>query len=127
MFKQKETLIILWLTFLTVVVWIGLSIYHIWATSTISDIDAASIVPINPEFDINTINKLKNREDIEPLYQINASTPTPVSSPIPVATEQPAVSAPVPTTEPTIFIPAPEVSELPVPDENSFPEIPGEL
>lgn len=71
MFKQKETLIILWMTFLTVVVWIGLSIYHIWVTSTISDIDAASILPINPKFDNATINKLKTREIIEPLYQFN--------------------------------------------------------
>ncbi len=71
MFKQKETLIILWMTFLAVVVWIGLSIYHIWVTSTISDIDAASIIPINPKFDTATINKLKTREIIKPLYQFN--------------------------------------------------------
>lgn len=69
MFKKKETFIILWMTFLTVVAWIGLSIYHIWATSTIKDIDAASIIPIIPKFDTNTINKLKTREIIEPVYQ----------------------------------------------------------
>lgn len=71
MFKQKETLIILWMTFITVVLWIGLSIYHIWATSTIENIDASAIIPINAKFDNVTINKLKTREKIEPLYQFN--------------------------------------------------------
>lgn len=74
MFKQKETLFILWLTFLTVVAWIGFNIYHIMATSTINDIDAASIIPITPKFDMDTINKLKTREIVEPVYQFIGTT-----------------------------------------------------
>lgn len=81
MFKQKETLFILWMTFLTVVVWIGLSIYHIWVTSTISDIDAASIIPINPKFDTVTINKLKTRQTVEPIYQFSETTQEDTATP----------------------------------------------
>lgn len=101
MFKQKETLIILWLTFFTVVAWISLNIYHIWATSQISDIDASAITPIDPTFDTNTINKLKAREAIEPLYQLEESpedntasqeaqlTPSPTESTVPQVSVQP--------------------------------------
>lgn len=134
MFKQKETLVILWMTFFTVVVWIGLSIYHIWATSTIDSIDASAIVPINPRFDTTTLNKLKNREVVEPLYEFNTSafpvSPTPdeaeepafpTSSPTPIPSPTPT-PAPV-LEEPTIFIPAPEVSELPVPEDYYYPEL----
>lgn len=71
MTKQKETLVILWLTFLTVVAWVSFSIYHIWVTSTISEIDAQAITPIDPKFNTATIDKLKSREVIEPLYQFN--------------------------------------------------------
>jgi hypothetical protein len=74
MFKQKETLIILWMTFVTVVAWVSLNIYHIWVTSTISNIDAASILPIDPKFDTNIIDKLKTREIVEPLYQFNVTS-----------------------------------------------------
>lgn len=71
MSKQKETLIILWLTFITVVSWIGLGIFHIWVTPMISDIDASAIESINPVFDMSIINKFKTREKVEPFYQFN--------------------------------------------------------
>lgn len=74
MFKRKETIIILWMTFVTVAAWIVLSIYHIWVNSTISPIDASAIAPIDPKFDMNTINKLRMRERVEPLYQFNESS-----------------------------------------------------
>ncbi|MBU4098195.1 hypothetical protein KJ980_00940 [Patescibacteria group bacterium] len=94
MFKQKETLIILWLTFITVVAWISLSIFHIWVTSTISDIDTLAIEEINPAFDMNTINKLKAREIVVPIYQyketIRENIATPAGeTPIPQAPEEP--------------------------------------
>lgn len=81
----------MWMTFITVVVWIGLSIYHIWVTSTISDIDATSILPINPEFDTVTINKLKTREIIEPIYQFNETIQENTASPA-AQTPSPQVS-----------------------------------
>ena len=71
MIKQRDILIILWLTFLTVVAWIGFNLYHAMVTSTISEDLQMQIIPINPNFDLKTINSLKNREQVDPLYQFN--------------------------------------------------------
>jgi hypothetical protein len=78
MFKRKDVIITLWMTFLTVVAWIGFSIYHIWVTSTISAIDVSAISPINPNFDTGVINALKSRENVAPLYNLteNSASPT---------------------------------------------------
>ena len=68
--------------FVMVFVWIGFNIYHAWATSTISADLALQIVPIKPNFDINTIHVLKNRNSIAPLF--DSATPvteTPEASP----------------------------------------------
>ncbi len=71
MFKRKDSLVILWLTFITVIAWIGFNIYHISVTSTISEELNKQIIPIDPNFDMNTITKLSGREKIEPLYEFN--------------------------------------------------------
>lgn len=73
MFKQKDVLIILWMTFITTVAWIGFNIYHAIVTSTISEELQMQILPIDPNFDMATINKLKSREKIEPLYKYQGS------------------------------------------------------
>lgn len=73
MIKQRDLLIIIFMTFLTVVAWVGFNIYHLSVTSTISDELQIQIAPINPNFDINIINKLKSREPVEPLYMISNS------------------------------------------------------
>ncbi len=69
MLKQKEILFVLWMTFITVVAWIGFNIYHIMVTSTISEELQAQTLPIDPNFDMETINNLKIRQKVEPLYQ----------------------------------------------------------
>jgi hypothetical protein len=74
MFKRKDVIVTLWMTFLTVVAWIGFGIYHIWTTSTISEIDISAISPINPNFDTSVINSLKSRENVAPLYNLNKSS-----------------------------------------------------
>jgi hypothetical protein len=81
MLKRRDVLIILWMTFITVVAWIGFSIYHISVTSTIKDIDASAIAPIDPNFDMGTINKLKSREKVEPVYQFSETTAENVATP----------------------------------------------
>ncbi len=68
MFKRRDVIVTLWMTFLTVVAWIGFGIYHIWITSTINEIDVSAISPIDPNFDMSIINALKNREMVSPLY-----------------------------------------------------------
>src|SRR5438552_17883925 len=74
MFKRKDVIITLWMTFLTVAAWIGFGIYHIWTTSTISEIDVSAISPINPNFDTGVINALKARENVAPLYSLFESS-----------------------------------------------------
>jgi hypothetical protein len=69
MFKRKDVIFILWLTFITVVAWIGFNIYHITATSTISEELQLQIMPIDPSFDSKTIDKLKSRDRVDPLYE----------------------------------------------------------
>ena len=68
--KQKHYLFILASTFVTVVFWIGFSIYHTWVTSTISPDLAIQIQPITPNFESAVIEKLKTREKVAPLYDL---------------------------------------------------------
>jgi len=71
MLKRKDILFILWLTFLTVAAWIGFNIYHIIVTSTIDEELQIQILPIKPEFDMGTIENLKKRQVVEPMYQFD--------------------------------------------------------
>ena len=80
--KQKDILIILVLLFVFVVVWIGGSIYHNIASSTISETTNRDISPITPTFDVKTINKLKKRQAISPSFELGNITPTPPPLPI---------------------------------------------
>ena len=72
---KRDVLIILWMTFITVAAWIGFNIYHIAVTSTISKELNQQIVPIEANFDMDTINKLNEREKIKPLYQLSEKQP----------------------------------------------------
>jgi hypothetical protein len=69
MFKRKDVIFILLLTFITTVAWIASNIYHIIVTSTINEELQTQITQIDPNFDTETIELLKGRERIEPLYQ----------------------------------------------------------
>lgn len=79
--KQKDILIILALLFVFVVAWIAGNIYHSIASSTISETTSRDISPITPTFDTQTINKLKQRQKINPSFELGDITPTP--TPIP--------------------------------------------
>lgn len=80
--KQKDILIILALLFVFIVAWIGGNIYHSIASSTISETLNRDISPITPDFDMETVNKLKLRQKINPSFELGNITPTP--TPIPV-------------------------------------------
>jgi hypothetical protein len=93
--KRKDILSILVPLFIFVLAWIGFSILHNVATSTISQTLSTQILPIAPNFDTNTIDKLKQRQNIATVYQ----TTVPVQNIIiPTAT----ASAVTPTPTPTI-------------------------
>ena len=82
--KQKDILIILALLFVFVVAWIGGNIYHNIASSTIAETTNQDISPITATFDTKTINKLKQRQKINPSFELGniAPTPTPIPSEI---------------------------------------------
>ncbi|MFH1832751.1 MAG: hypothetical protein ABH816_01100 [Candidatus Levyibacteriota bacterium] len=92
--KQKEILWFLISTFILVVLWIVLSIYHNSVTSTISKPLAIQIMPIKPNFDKETINRLKERKVINPVLQLQEKifiSPSPTASPPNITTIIPTI------------------------------------
>lgn len=75
--KQKDIILILTLTSIIVISWIAFSIYHNLATSTISQVQSVDIKSINPTFDTQTIDRLKKRERVFPIYEL-LPTPSPI-------------------------------------------------
>ncbi len=101
---KKDILFILISSFIVVTAWIGFNLYHIWVTSTVSEDVQLQLTPIDPNFDPATIQQLKSREHIDPLYEQRANpsqaatvTPTPATGESPVASD---ASRFAPTTEP---------------------------
>ena len=72
--KKNDILIILIPTFLFVIAWIAFSVYHNIVTSTISEELNMQILPISSNFDTKTIDGLKNRQRVEPVYQIGKAS-----------------------------------------------------
>lgn len=68
--KQKDILFLLASTLIVVLLWIIFSVYHNLAVTTISKSTTTQIIPISPDFDTKTIENLKKREKILPIYEI---------------------------------------------------------
>src|SRR5574337_353762 len=83
--KRKDIILILIPTFVFVLVWIGFNIYHNSITSTLTNNEVVQITAINPTFDLNTLNSLKQREQFVPYN--------------PSATESQVIITPIPTPE----------------------------
>jgi len=82
--KQKDTIITVILLFIFVLTWIGGSVYRSAVSSTISEDVSKEISPISPTFDTKIIDKLKSREKITPVYDLQNTvpvSPTPVTLP----------------------------------------------
>lgn len=94
--KQRDILLILIPTFLLVILWVIFNIYHNSIESTVSKTVTSEVIPINPDFDFQTIESLKKREIVQSLYEIKPSNS---SSPIPTGVETSSSSA---IQEPTI-------------------------
>ena len=83
--KKRDILILLIPSFIFALAWIGFSVYHSFVTSTIPGEVNVSISPITPDFDTKTIESIKQRKSIAPIYQIAANaitTPTPEANTI---------------------------------------------
>jgi len=74
--KQREILLLVFSSFILIIAWIGFSIYHNLVSSTITKTVEEKIIPINPSFDTKTIDKLKERKNIEPIFQTNTKEST---------------------------------------------------
>jgi hypothetical protein len=94
--KKNDILMILIPSFIFVFAWIGFSLLHNIATSTISETLGMQIAPISPGFDTNTIASLKNRKNVVPIYQITV--------PIQNIVIPASPSAATPTPTPTIIV-----------------------
>lgn len=70
--KQKDILIIFILLFIFVVAWVGSNIYHSIVRTTISETVSQDISPITPTFDIKTVNKLRERQKINPSFELES-------------------------------------------------------
>lgn len=77
--KHKDIILLLTSAFIIVIAWIGFSIYHNLATSTTPEALEKEALPIKPTFDEPAIKKLKERKQVSPLYQFDASLPTPTT------------------------------------------------
>ena len=71
---QKDILYITISSFILVALWIGFNLYHTYTTSTIEPELQTEINPIDSRFDTDTINQLKSRKTVTPVYQIDATS-----------------------------------------------------
>ncbi len=74
--KQREVLFLVISTFVLIVAWIGFSIYHNLVSSTITAPVEEKIFPIDPNFDTRTIDILRERRSIAPIFQLNNNEAT---------------------------------------------------
>ena len=101
--NRKDIMIIIIPTFIFVIIWIMLNIYHSYISSTIPETLNIQISPITPSFDTKTISLLKERTVITPLYQLNPSTNISVTpSPVPVSSGSAVAVNPIISTSSAI-------------------------
>lgn len=67
--KQREILLIVGSFFGLVLLYFGFSLYHNYVTSTIPENLNVQITPISPTFDSKTIEDLKKRNKVSPVFQ----------------------------------------------------------
>ena len=77
--KYKDIIVLLASVLFIVIAWIIFNIYHNFVVSTATDDLKKETLPITPTFDQSTINKLKSRAKISPIYDLAPPSPTPAS------------------------------------------------
>lgn len=76
--KKNDVLFILISTVILAFAWIVFNIIHENVTSTITQTVTSEIAPIQPTFDKKTIDALKQRAQVSPIYTLSSTSPTPV-------------------------------------------------
>lgn len=93
--KQRDILFLSISVFAVIAFWIGFNIAHNLDESKISAPIRENIIPISPDFDTKTIETIKNRQNVEPLYETEVSSAS-SSQDVPAITEE----APKPSISP---------------------------
>ncbi len=93
--KQKDLLILLVPMFLVTILWVIFNIYHNYVTSTIVDPLTVQIVPIDGKFNKTSLESIKDRKRLEPLFTapLIDEEVSPALSPSPTPTIQITQSA----------------------------------
>jgi cell shape-determining protein MreC len=71
--KRKDIILLVIPMFFLVLVWILFSIYHNSVSSTISESLNVQITPIEGSFDQNSLNELKKRKNLLPIFEATGS------------------------------------------------------
>ena len=123
---RKDILFLFISVFLVVFAWIGFSLHHRWVTSTIDEEIQLQLEPIDPTFDMQTIEELRSREDIAPLNDVDetAKSLSPTIAPTPPLSTTITPFAPQATGVPAQ---TEEINGLPTPTSAIEVETPTEL
>ena len=70
--KRKDILVLLIPTFIVVILWVVFNVYHSYINSTIPTAVNTQILYIDPDFDLKTIDDLKKRDVVDPIYTIES-------------------------------------------------------
>ena len=96
--KRKDILLLLIPGFILTIFWIAFTVYHNHITPTISTDLQEQIMPINPSFNTNVIEKLRQRTQTESLADFSL-TPSPSetqqfsNTPLSASTSSPLIQA----------------------------------
>ena len=79
--KQRDFVIIFGSSCALVLLWIVFTLVHTSKTSTVNDITITSVKPIPDSFDMATLEKVRGRLQVQPVYSITTNvSPTPQAS-----------------------------------------------
>lgn len=96
--KRKDILLILIPTFIVVLLWVVFNVYHSYINSTIPKDVNMQILYIDPDFDLKTIEDLKKRQVINPIYTIESQSEQDLTTQANTTDDQ---EAPTPTITPS--------------------------
>jgi len=120
--KNKDIMFLMVSIFIIVVAWTIFNVYHAAATSTVSGSLNMSISQIDPNFDTKTIDNLKKRTIVPPVYAPEAPsvTETPISTPAVVVSVTPI---PMPTATSSTLTPTASQSGINQAYQEGFPNL----
>ncbi len=102
--KQKEYLVLFVSALLLIILWVIFNIYHNYTTSTIDFNQEEIVIPIEGDFDMDAVNQIRTRKQVEaPLEsEISSPSPSPNPSPSPTIEKEATDSSQLsPTAKPT--------------------------